>query len=134
MTNTQKPLELDMDIVYEEKAPPKEKRKKGSGILVFGAAGALLIIVVLLYQPEGSGFVGSPPPLEQAERDSVAAVFMRVQDWRALTDTMPLAPDLDLPSGFVFELEYDDEWSLRTPGGLYYTSDMEIEAFKAGEL
>lgn len=134
MTNTQKPLQLDRDIVYEEKAPPKEKRKKGSGIVVFGGVGAVLIMVVLLYQPEGSGFVDSPPPLEQAERDSVAAVFQRVQDWRAMNDSMPTAPDLDLPAGFLFELEYDDVWSLRTPEGLYYTSDMGIEPFRAGEL
>jgi hypothetical protein len=64
----------------------------------------------------------------------VAAVFQRVQDWRAMNDSMPTAPDLDLPAGFLFELEYDDVWSLRTPEGLYYTSDMGIEPFRAGEL
>lgn len=134
MTNTQTPLQLDRDVVYEEKIPPKEKRKKGSGILVFGTSGALLIIVALLYQPEGSGFVDYPPPLEQAERDSVAAIFQRVQDFRETNDSMPQAPDLNLPAGFLFELEYDDVWSLRTPGGLYFTSDMGIEPFRAGEL
>jgi hypothetical protein len=134
MTNTQKPLQLDRDIVYEEKAPVKVKKRKGSGVMVFGVVGALLIIVALLYQPEGSGFVESPPPLEQAERDSVAAVFRRVQDFRETNDSMPLAPDLNLPAGFVFEIEYEDVWSLRTPGGLYYTSDIEIASFRAGEL
>lgn len=134
MTNTRKPLQLDRDIVYEEKAPLKEKRKKGSGIVVFGGVGVLLIIVVLLYRPESGGFVDSPPPEEQAERDSVAAVFQRVQIFRAMNDSMPVAPDLNLPAGFTFELEYDEEWSLRTPGGLYYTSDMDIGSFRAGEL
>lgn len=134
MTNVQKPLELDRDIVYEEKAPQKEKKRRRPGIVAFGGVGALLIILVLLYQPESSSFVDSPPPEEQLERDSIAAVFQRVQDFRTLNDSMPLAPDLNLPAGFEFETEYDDVWSIRTPGGLYYTSDMEIEPFRVGEL
>ncbi len=128
------PVQLDANVVYKEKPPGGPKRKKRSGVLIVAAVGAILVIALLLYQPENSGFIDSPPPLEQEERDSVASVASRIISFRDQNDSLPLARDIDLPPGFRYQLEDSLVWSLETPGGLYYTSDMDIHEFQGGTL
>lgn len=127
-------MQLDKDIVFETRKRKPERKKGKNGILIFAAVGAAVIIVLLLYQPGNSAFITSPPPGEQAERDSVAAVAARVEAFMAANDSLPRQEELNLPPGFIYTVEYDDIWSVQTPVGLYYTSDMDLGQFERGEL
>ncbi len=127
-------MQLDKDIVFEERTPKPVKKGGGKGIFIFAAAGAAAIIILLLYQPGNAAFITSPPPAEQAERDSVAALAARVDAFMAANDSLPGPGDLSLPPGFIYTVEYDDVWSVQTPGGLYYTADMDLGEFERGEL
>lgn len=128
------PVQLDREIVYEERSARKKPLKKRSGLPIFAGTGVLLAIALLLYQPGNSTFVDTPPPEEQAERDSVASAVLTVQAFIEQSDSLPEEGDIRLPTGYVFTREEEGTWSIESPGGLYYTSDMDINAFRTGEI
>ncbi len=131
----QGPIQLDRDVVYESRSPSgRAKKKRPRGIYILAAAGGLMAVALLLYQPEGSSFVEDPSPEEQAERDAVYEVVMEVESFVATADSLPFPEDLDLPPGFIYAVEEGGSWYIETPGGLFYTSDMDPEEFRRGSL
>jgi len=134
MSSDEGPLQLDANVVYPEKSPAHKKKGKRSGTVFIAVIGLILISALLIYQPENSEFIDSPPPEEQAERDSVTSVAARIVSFEEQNDSLPMAEEIDLPPGYVYRKEDDLLWSLETPGGLFYTSDMEIDLFQEGVL
>lgn len=135
-TNTDtEPVELDRDIVYRE--TENKSNKKSSMVpwpYIVGGVGLLLIIVLLFINPVNGGFVDSPPPEEQAERDSIFSAEAGIRNYVLLNDSLPSPEDISLPAGFIYEKEDEIFWSIETEEGLYYTSDMDIESFRLGEI
>lgn len=129
------PVELDRDIVYRE--PEKKAGKKPAKIpwpYIAGAVALLLIVVLIFINPENGGFIESPPPEEQAERDSIFTAAIRIEQYRDNCDSLPDPADVSLPVGFTYEKEDELFWFIETESGLYYTSDMDIERFRLGEI
>ncbi len=83
MSRGKAPVQLDANVSYEEKMPVK-RRKKRSGLLITSSTGLLLTVMLLLYQPDSDGFIESPPPAEQAERDSIAALALVITSFSAI--------------------------------------------------
>ena len=135
MKSSSGPVQLDRDVFYETKKPNvKKNKKKGSGVFIFAGIGLILMAALLLYSPENSGFVETPPPEEQLERDSVAAAAERISAF-IQENGYPADPSVfQLPEGYIFLVENDSSWSLETPGGLYFTSDMNIADFQEGAI
>lgn len=133
--NHQGPIQLDRDVVYESRSPSgRAKKKRPRGIYILAAAAGLMALALLLYQPEGSSFVEDPPPEEQAERDAVYEVVMEVESFIDTADSLPSPNDIDLPQGFIYAVEEEGSWYIETPGGLFYTSDIDPEEFRGGSL
>ncbi|HPF31445.1 MAG TPA: hypothetical protein P5207_02835 [Candidatus Sabulitectum sp.] len=131
----QGPIQLDRDVVYESRPTSgRVKKKRPRGIYILAAAGGLMAVALLLYQPEGSSFVEDPPPEEQAERDAVFEVAVEVERFVTERGSLPSPNDLDLPPGFIYAVEDEVSWYIETPGGLFYTSDMDPEEFRGGSL
>lgn len=129
------PIELDRDIVY--KKPEKSTEKKTEKIplsYIAGAIGVILILVLLFISPDNSKFIDSPPPAEQAERDSICSYATVIEQYSENFDSLPGQADISLPWGFTYEKEDELLWSIETEAGLYYSSDMNLEAFGRGEL
>ncbi len=129
------PIELDKEIVYRE--PEKNSGKKSAKIpwsYFVGAAGIILIVILLFINPDSGKFIDSPPPEEQAERDSIIAGADRIQQYLSINDSLPDPGDVSLPAGYTYEKEDELLWSIETEAGLYYSSDMDPDSFKMGEI
>lgn len=129
------PIQLDKNIVFAE--PEKKAGKKPQKIswpYIVGAAGLLLIVTILFINPEGGEFIDSPPPEEQAERDSIYSVAVGIEQYLNNNDSLPDLADISLPADFAYEKEDELLWSLETEAGLYYSSDMDLESFRTGEI
>jgi hypothetical protein len=133
METGNKPVELDKDIVYKDSEKSRTK-KKLPWIYIAGATGIILIVGLLLVNPEDGSFVESPSPEEQAERDSIFAVAGRIQQYTENCDSLPAQTDIQLPSGITYEKEDGMDWTLETESGLFYSSDMDINEFRTGEI
>ncbi len=135
MESGNKPVELDKDIVYNDSAKNKiRKKQKTPWIYIVGITGIILVVGLLFVNPEDGDFIDSPPPAEQAERDSVFAVAGRIQQYMENCDSLPAVTDIQLPPGIVYEKEDDIDWTLETESGLFYSSDMDINEFRTGEI
>ncbi|MEA3266207.1 MAG: hypothetical protein U9P42_04615 [Candidatus Fermentibacteria bacterium] len=135
MTTNNEPIQLDKDITCKE--PQKKAGKKSSKFPWFyhaGAAGLVLIVALLFINPDNANFIESPPAEEQAERDSIVAGAARIQQYLSINDSLPDPGDVFLPSGYTYEKEDELLWSIETEAGLYYSSDIDLEAFGRGEL
>ncbi|MCD4708871.1 MAG: hypothetical protein K8S62_14155 [Candidatus Sabulitectum sp.] len=135
MNTSGKPIQLDKDIAFEE--PEKRSGKKQLKVpwpYVAGGIGVLLIAMLLFINPQKGEFIESPPPEEQAERDSIYSVAVRIQQYQEDCDSLPVPADLSLPVNFTYEKEDEMLWSLETETGLYYSSDMNLESFRMGEI
>jgi len=135
MTTNNEPIQLDKDITYKE--PQKKAGKKSAKFpwsYYAGAAGLILIVALLFINPDNAKFIESPPPEEQAERDSVCFFAARIEQYSEDFDSLPGQTDISLPQGFTYEKEDELLWSIETEAGLYYSSDMDLEAFGRGEL
>ena len=132
MSGDEGPVQLDANVTYEEKAPVKQKKR--TRLLITACTGLLLAVILLLYQPDSAGFIESPPPAEQAERDSIASLAMAINSFSAQNDSLPGTEDINLPAGYIYLIEEEGLWSLESPGGLYYTSDMDMNEFQEGVL
>lgn len=129
------PIELDREIVYNE--PEKNTGKKPAKIpwaYFVGAVGIILIVVLLFINPDNGNFIDSPPPEEQAERDSIIEGAGRIQQYLITNDSLPDPGDVSLPAGFIYEKEDELIWSIETEAGLYYSSDMDPDSFRMGEI
>ncbi|RKZ02664.1 hypothetical protein DRQ21_08060 [Candidatus Fermentibacteria bacterium] len=135
METGNKPVELDKDIVYNNSGKNRaEKKKKLPWIYIAGATGIVLITGLLFVNPADGSFIDSPPPEEQAERDSIFAVAGRIQQYMENYDSLPAQTDIQLPSGITYENEGDMAWTLETESGLFYSSDMDINEFRTGKI
>lgn len=137
MAAEKKPVEIDRDIVYDD--VEATVRKTGKPLLrrwpyLVAMVGVILIAVLLFTGPSEGGYIDSPPPEEQAERDSVYAFAQRIEQYRAGHDSLPGVSDVSLAEGFTYEKEDELTWSIETEAGLYYSSDMDLDAFARGEL
>lgn len=135
MTTGNEPIQLDKDITCKE--PQKKAGKKSSKFpwsYYAAAAGLILIIALLFINPDNAKFIESPPPEEQVERDSVCIFAARIVQYSKDFDSLPGQTDLSLPQGYTYEKEEELTWSIETEAGLYYSSDMDLEAFRRGEL
>jgi len=126
---------LDKNIVFKE--PEKKTGKKPRKIswpFIVGGVGFLLIVMLLFVNPGEGEFIESPPPVEQAERDSIYSVAVRILQYQEGCDSLPVPSNLSLPVNFSYEKEDELLWSLETEAGLYYSSDMNLESFRTGEI
>lgn len=129
------PVSLDRNIVFKEKVTKKEKKQsKIPKIHMFAGIGVILLIIVLFINPENGEYIDSPPPEEQALRDSIYEAIEDINVYEFMYDSLPSPSDILLPTGLTYEIEDDLSWSIETETGLYYTSDMEPELFKQGEI
>ncbi|MCK5132126.1 MAG: hypothetical protein KAR40_08250 [Candidatus Sabulitectum sp.] len=129
------PVELDRGIIYRE--PEKKAGKKPAKIpwpYMAGAIALLLIVILLFINPGDGEFIESPPPEEQAERDSIFSAAVRIEQYRDNSDSLPDPAEVSLPVDFTYEKEDALLWFIETESGLYYTSDMGIESFRRGEI
>lgn len=129
------PIELDKEIVYKE--PEKNNGKKTTKIpwpYFVGATGLILIMALLFINPDNGKFIDSPPPEEQAERDSIFVATGEIAQYLENFDSLPGRADISLPANLIYEKQDSISWAIETETGLYYTSDMDIEAFKLGEI
>ena len=135
MTTGREPIELDRDISYEQKQKKTDKRKsKIPGLYIAGAIGLLLIILLLFVNPDGGEFVDSPPPAELDERESIYTAAERIEQYLLTNDSLPETNEIQFPPGLFYEREDMEFWSIETESGLYYSSDMDLEEFRMGEL
>lgn len=135
MSKDNEPIQLDKDITYKE--PQKKPGKKSAKFPWFyyaGTAGIILIVALLFINPDNAKFIESPPRSEQAERDSIYSFASGIEQYSDDFDSLPGQSDISLPQGFTYEKEDELLWSIETEAGLYYASDMDLEAFKRGEL
>ena len=135
MTTDNEPIQLDKDITY------KEPEKKGGGKQAkipwpyfVGVIGIILVIALRFINPDNAKFSESPPPEEQVEKDSIYSFDARIEQYSEDFDSLPGQADISLPQGFTYEKEEELLWSVETETGLYYSSDMDLEAFGKGEL
>ena len=137
MTVQNGPVEIDKDIVYKEFEGIKRSEKKPSLTrwpFIVAVIGVVLIAVLLFINPEKGRYIDSPPPGEQLERDSIYSCAGRVEQYRESYDSLPGPADISMPLGFTYEKEDELTWSIETDAGLYYSSDIDLEAFAGGEL
>ena len=131
------PVKIDKNVFHEEPEKTAGAVKNPSPVrwsLIVSAIGVILIAALLLTDPENGQFIDSPPPEEQAERDSIYSWAGRIEQYREGFDSLPGETDVSLPSGFAYEKEDELTWSIETEAGLYYSSDIDLEAFARGEL
>lgn len=129
------PIELDKDLVYSEsKKNNGKKRAKIPWLYFVGAMGVILIVALLFINPNNGNFIDSPPSEEQAERDSIVAGADRIQQYLIINDSLPDPGYVSLPAGFTYEKEDELLWSIETEAGLYYSSDMDPDSFRMGEI
>lgn len=134
MKSTNSPINLDSGIVLDESKPKPKKSKKIPWVFIASGLGVILIIILLFIKPENSRYIESPPPAEQAERDSIFAAAGEIAQYLEDFDSLPAPADISLPSNLIYEKEDDVSWAIETETGLYYTSDMNIESFGLGEI
>ena len=137
MDTENRPVEIDKNVFHEEPEKTVDAAKKPSSTrwsYIFSAIGVILIAALLLTDPENGQFIDSPPPAEQAERDSIYSWAGRIEQYRESFDSLPGKADVSLPPGFAYEKEDELTWSIETEAGLYYSSDIDLEAFARGEL
>ncbi len=135
MTTDGGPIELDKDILYKEPEKKSDKRPKKIPVLyIVAGMGFILIVALLFVNPQGKQFIDSPPEAEQAERDSVFAAALLIEQYLNDTDSLPGPGDISIPSNCLYEKEDQLEWSIETEEGLYYSSDMDLQSFKTGVL
>lgn len=137
MTVQNGPEEIDRDIVYKQSEGMRRLEKKPSSNrwpFIVAVIGVVFIAVLLFVNPENGQYIDSPPPGEQLERDSIYSCAGRIEQYRASYDSLPGPADISLPSGFTYEKEDELTWSIETDAGLYYSSDIDLEAFAGGEL
>ncbi|MCD6588411.1 MAG: hypothetical protein J7K88_07660 [Candidatus Fermentibacteraceae bacterium] len=135
MEINEEPVELDKGIVYKNQEEKTHKKKaKVPWVYIAGILGIALIISLLFVNPESSEFIKSPPPEEAAQRDSMYSAATRIQQYMENSDSLPEQADISLPAGFTYEKEEGSFWSLETESGLFYSSDMDLNAFRSGEL
>ncbi len=128
------PIDLDSGIVYDELNPTPQKSKKIPWIFVTSGLSLILITILLFIKPENSQFIDSPPPAEQAERDSIFVAAEVINIYIESFDSLPATADISLPVNLIYTKEDEISWAIETETGLYYTSDMNIGAFKLGEI
>lgn len=129
------PIELDREIVYNESEKNTGKKPgKTPWVYFVGAIGIILVVALLFVSPDNGKFIGSPPPEEQAERDSIVAGADRIQQYLIINDSLPDPGDVSLPASFTYEKEDELLWSIETEDGLYYSSDMDLDSFGMGEI
>ena len=129
------PIELDKEIVYTEREKNTgKKRAKIPWAYFVGTIGLILIVTLLFINPDNEKFIDSPPPEEQAERDSIVAGADRIQQYLSINDSLPDPGDVSLPAGFTYEKEDERLWSIETEAGLYYSSDMDPDSFRMGQI
>ncbi len=135
MTAGNKPIQLDKDITYKE--PEKKAEGKSAKIpwpYFVGTIGLILVVALLFINPGNEKFIDSPPPEEQAERDSIYSYAAEIDQYSANYDSLPDHTDVSLPPGFTYEKEDELLWSIETEAGLYYSSDMDPDSFRIGEI
>lgn len=128
------PIQLDKDIVYKK---PEKRARKSAKLPWFyyaGVVGLVLVVVLLFINPNNREFIDSPPPTEQAERDSICSYSVRIEQYSVKFDSLPGQLDISLPNDFTYEKEDVLLWSIETVSGLYYSSDMDLETFGMGGL
>ena len=136
MQQGNEPEQLDRDIDYSREPEISQKRPSGAGsrLPAMVSVGVVLIILAMMIQPGEGGYEDSPPPAEQIERDSAAVLAQRVEAFQDSAGRLPLHSEIPVPAGYNYSVEDDSMWSAETPGGLYYTSDMDMDAFARGDL
>ncbi len=135
MTTDREPIELDRNIRYDDEEKKKGKRElKIPWPFIVGGFGLLLIVMLLFVNPSGDEFVDSPPPAELDERETVYAAAGLIEQYLHENDSLPLANDILFTPGLFYEREDERIWSIETESGLYYSSDMNLEEFRTGEL
>lgn len=137
MTAQKGPVEIDRDIAYRESEGIRRSEKKPSITswpFTVAVIGVVLIAVLLFVNPENGRYIDSPPPGEQLERDSIQSCAGRIEQYRESYDSLPGPADIWMPSGFTYEKDDELTWSIETDAGLYYSSDIDLEAFAGGEL
>ena len=127
------PIELDEHVTYT-KPEKKKKPKKIPWAFVAGIVGLVFIILLLFVNPPGSEFVENPPPKEIEEREIIYSAAISIVEYETIHDSLPSPADFTLPAGLTYDKEDESQWSLETETGLYYSSDMDIELFREGEV
>ena len=129
------PISLDKDIVFKEKTKKmNKKQKKFPKMYIFSGIGLILLISLLFVNPENNAYIDSPPPEEQAERDSIFNTIIQIQQYQTFHNSFPEPNDISIPTGLYFEVEEDSSWSIESETGLYYSSDMDRYLFKQGKI
>ena len=135
VVNSKGPINLDKDIVFKErKKRADKKQKKIPKMFVFSGIGLILLISLLFINPDNDPYIDSPPPEEQAERDSIYSTILQIQQYQTFHDSFPESNDISIPTGLYFEVDEDSSWSIESETGLYYSSDMDPNLFKQGEI
>ena len=132
---TSGPISLDRNIVFKEKTKKMgKKQKKIPKLYIFSGISLILLVSLLFINPENDVYIDSPPPEEQAIRDSIYNTILQVQQYQTFHNSLPESDDILIPTGLYFEVEEDSSWSIESEAGLYYSSDMDPHLFKQGEI
>lgn len=127
------PIGLDKNVTCKKKTQ-KMGKKKVPKMYLFGGIGLILLITILFINPQNGEYIDSPPPEEQAERDSIYNTILLIQQYQTTYDSLPTSTDIPIPLGLHYEIEDDLSWFIETETNLFYSSDMDPDLFKIGEI